>query len=107
MVLLEVLFDAKSGTGRATTLKVLLIIQLLIFLYVMEVVPAATAVTTPVLLTIAADILDEVHVPELAGVPFPLRVVLLPAHKLNSPVIVGNAFTVTDDGAETQPLLSL
>lgn len=58
-------------------------------------VPAETPVTTPVLLTVATPVLDDVHGLVAEGVPDPLSVVTDPAHTVNVPVMVGNAFTVT------------
>ena len=58
------------------------------------VVPGLTAVTTPVLLTVATPVLDEVHGVVAAGVPDPVNVIVAPAHTAVGPVIVGCAFTV-------------
>ena len=73
-------------------------------------VPAATAVTVAVVpdpVIVAADVLEEVHAPVEAAVPFPVNVLVWPAHLLSSPVKFGSPLTVMVVAAETQPLLSL
>lgn len=73
-------------------------------LYVMVVVPAEIPVTTPELLTVATDVLEDIHGLEPAAVPEPVNVVVEPAHKVDEPVmlIVGFIVNVTggfgDDG---------
>jgi len=57
--------------------------------------PAATPVTTPLVLTVASEVLDEVHGLEPAGVPEPVRVTVEPAHTVSVPDMVGAALTVT------------
>lgn len=47
--------------GNAFTVNVVVTIQLLLFRYVIMVVPADRAVTTPVLDTVATAVFDEVH----------------------------------------------
>ena len=61
----------------------------------MIVVPAATPVTTPALLTVATAVLDEVQGFTAAGVPEPVRVVVAPTQTAVVPVMVGKALTVT------------
>ena len=51
--------------------------------------------TNPVLLTVAAAVLDDTHGFEAAGVPDPVSCVVDPEHTVNVPVIDGNANTVT------------
>ena len=71
--------------------------------YVISVVPAATAVTSPVAaFTVATEVLLLLHVPPV--VPFVLRVVLAPAQSTAVPVIVPAltfALTVTVKLADT------
>jgi hypothetical protein len=61
----------------------------------MVVVPAATPVTTPALVTVATPVFDDVHGLAAAGVPDPFSVVVAPTQTFNVPVIAGCAFTVT------------
>ena len=61
----------------------------------MVVVPAATPVTTPALLTVATPVFDEIHGLAAAGAPDPVNVVVDPTQTVNVPVIVGCALTVT------------
>ena len=56
--------------------------------YVIVVVPAETPVTTPALLTVATDVLEDIHGLEPAAVPEPVNVVVDPAHNVDEPVIV-------------------
>ena len=70
----------------------------------MVTVPAATPVTTPVLLTEAIAEFDDSHGLVTAAVNDPVNAVVDPTHTLKAPVIVGNAFTVTIAVLE-QPLL--
>ena len=67
-------------------------------------VPAATPVTKPVLDTPATAELDDTHGLTVAAVGEPVNCVVDPAHIINVPVMVGNAFTVTV-AVITQPLL--
>lgn len=55
----------------------------------MILVPALRPVTTPVGLTVATAVLDEVQGFTAAGVPDPLRAVVAPAQMARLPVIVG------------------
>ena len=55
--------------------------------YVIVTVPAVTPVTTPVLFTVAIEVLDEVHGLVVAAVPEPVKVVVLPAQTLEVPDI--------------------
>ena len=57
--------------------------------------PADTPVTNPVEFTVATPVLADTHGFDAAAVPEPVNWVVEPAHTLNVPVIVGNAFTVT------------
>lgn len=58
-------------------------------------VPPATPVTTPILLTVAIAGVAETHGFTAAGVPEPVKVVVDPVQTVNVPVMVGKAFTVT------------
>ena len=64
--------------------------------YVITLVPAATPVTTPVLLTVATLVVPETHGLLAAGVPEPVSCVVAPTQVVSVPVIVGTGFTVTD-----------
>jgi len=67
-------------------------------------VPAATPVTTPVLLTVATAGVAETQGFTAAGVPEPIKVVVAPTQTVNVPVMVAAGFTVTVAVA-VQPLL--
>ena len=58
-------------------------------------VPAATAVTKPVLLTVATPVEAETHGFDEAAVPDPVSCLVDPAQTLKVPLIVGNTLTVT------------
>ena len=58
-------------------------------------VPAATPVTTPALVTVATAGVPETHGFTAAGVPDPVKVVVAPTHTVSVPVIVGKGLTVT------------
>ena len=60
----------------------------------MTVVPGLTAVTTPVLLTVATPVFEEVHGVVAAGVPDPVKVIVEPSQTAVGPEIVGSALTV-------------
>ena len=70
----------------------------------MTLVPAATPVTSPVLLTVATVVVAEVHGVVAFAVPDPVSWVVEPAQTFKVPVIVGKAFTVTV-AVWMQPLL--
>lgn len=61
----------------------------------MTLVPAATPVTTPVLLTVATAGDAETHGFTAEGVPEPVNVVVDPTQTVKVPVMVGAAITVT------------
>ena len=61
----------------------------------MTLVPFATPVTTPVLLTVATAGVADTHGLTAAGVPDPVQVVLAATATLAAPVMVGSAFTLT------------
>ena len=58
-------------------------------------VPAATPVITPVLVTVAMPVETETHGVVASGVPEPVKVMVAPSHTVKIPVMVGKAFTVT------------
>ena len=60
----------------------------------MVVVPAATPVTTPALLTVAIPVFEDVHGLAAAAVPDPFSVVADPTQTVNVPAMVGWALTV-------------
>ena len=57
----------------------------------MVTVPLETPKTDPVLLTVAIEVLDDVHGVLLAAVPEPVNVVVAPIQALVEPVMVGSA----------------
>ena len=61
----------------------------------MTLVPFATPVTTPVLLTVATAGVADTHGLTAAGVAEPVKVVVLAIHTFKFPVIVGSASTLT------------
>ena len=62
----------------------------------MVVVPALTAVTNPEFEIVATlELLDD-HGFKVAAVPEPVNCVVKPTHKVETPVIVGFGFTVTE-----------
>src|SRR5882672_9914121 len=81
--------------GCALTVTVTVLPHPLLFVYVIVLVPAATPVTTPALLTVATPVLEDVHGLTAAGVPDPVNVVVTPTHTFKVPPIVGCALTVT------------
>lgn len=81
--------------GFALTVTVAVCVQPTLFVYVITLVPAATPVTTPALLTVATAGLAEIHGLTAAGVPEPVNVVVAPTQTVNVPVMVGAALTVT------------
>jgi hypothetical protein len=80
--------------GKGFTVNVTSDLQPLEFVYVMIDVPALTAVTTPVLLTVATPVVAETHGLLVAAVALPVNVKLLPTHIAALPVIVGSVLTV-------------
>ena len=67
-------------------------------------VPAETAVTRPVLLTVATPVEADTHAFEFAGVPDPVSCVVNPAQTESVPVIVGRALTATGEVVLLQPV---
>ena len=81
-------------TGNALIVKAAVILQPSELVYVMLVLPGATAVTKPVAEIFATVVLDDTHGLFMAGVPFPANCALVPTHEFNVPDIIGKAFTV-------------
>lgn len=69
-------------------------------------VPVATAVTRPLLLTVATFVSEDVHAPEVAAVPLPVSWEVPFTQTVEEPVIVGKALIVTN-AVFWQPLLSV
>ena len=72
--------------------------------YVIVAEPTATPVTTPEALTVAMELLDEVHAPPVS--PFDVIVVIFPTHTLAVPLKVpasGPGVTVTENVARSDP----
>ena len=82
-------------TGNGFTVTVAVTIQPFAFVKVMIVVPPETPVTTPILLTEATAVFEEVHGVTVAGVAVLAKAVVEPAQTVSVPVIVGSAVTVT------------
>ena len=83
-------------TGNAFTVTFVVCEQPVLFVYVIIAVPAAIPVITPVLLTVATAIFEDCQGLDSEAVPDPTKVVVAPTHTAVVPVIVGNAFTVTE-----------
>jgi len=81
--------------GNAVTVMVAVTSHALLLVYLMVAVPLEIPVTSPALLTVATDVLEETHGLDVAGSPLPVSCVVDPAQTAVVPVIVGNAFTVT------------
>ena len=75
--------------GLALTVIVTVLLQPLLFVYVMTEVPPATPVTTPAFVIVATPVLDDVHGLAAAGVPDPVNVIVDPAQTVIGPPIVG------------------
>jgi hypothetical protein len=81
--------------GCVSTVTVTVLLQPLLFVYVITLVPGFTPVTTPMLLTVATLVVADVHGFTAAGVPEPVNVIVDPSHTVNVPVMAGCGFTVT------------
>jgi len=95
--------------GKALTVTVAVLEHPLLSLYVITLVPAATPVTVPVVLTpltVAVLVVAEVQGLLLAAVPDPVKVVVPIPQIVNVPEMVGNALTATV-AVLLHPLLSL
>jgi hypothetical protein len=95
--------------GRAFTVTLAVLEQLLLFVYVITLVPAATPVINPVVLVVALLVVPETHGVDPAAVPDPVSCVVEPIQTFKVPLIVGRALTVVaveDVGdAAVQPLV--
>lgn len=80
--------------GCALTVIVTLLIQPLLFVYVITVVPGLIPVTIPALFTVAIPVLDEDHGLLAAGVPDPVNVIVEFLQTARGPEMDGNALTV-------------
>ena len=92
--------------GLALTVKVAVDEQPALFKYVIVVVPAATAVTKPVVETVATFGVEDVHAFDVAAVPLPVNCDVALIHAESVPVIVGPAETV-NVAVVVQPALFL
>ena len=90
--------------GNALTVNVAVTTHPLLFVYVIVVVPAVNAVTSPVFETVATKPLDDVHGLDVAGVAEPVNCEVPFTQAANVPVMVGNALTV-NVAVIIQPLL--
>ena len=76
------------------TVKLILVIHPTLFVYVITTEPDETALTFPVLLTVATAVFDELHALVTAGVGEPVSWVEDPSQSVLFPVIEGRALTV-------------
>ena len=81
--------------GRALTVTVAVILHPLLLVKVITLVPTATPVTRPVVLTVATVVVVETQGVVEAAVPEPVNWVVDPTQTVSVPVIVGMGFTVT------------
>ena len=86
---------AAGAVGRAYTVTVVVILQPPLFVKVITLVPAATPVTRPVVLTVATVVVADTHGVVAAAVPDPVSCVVDPTQTVSVPVIVGITLTVT------------
>ena len=93
--------------GTAFTVTVAVLMHPPLFLKVITLVPAATPVTRPVLLTVAIVVVPDTQGVVVAAVPEPVSWVADPAQTVNVPVIVGAVgwalITTLADETEVQP----
>ena len=75
--------------GKALTVTVAVFEQPRSFVYVITLVPAATAVTKPVLFTVATVVVADSQGLEAAAVPDPVNCVVEPTQADKVPVMVG------------------
>jgi hypothetical protein len=80
--------------GKSFTVTIAVVVQPLLFLYVIKLVPAETPVTTPELFTVATPVEADIQGVVASAVAEPLNAVVAPTQTLKVPVIVGKAFTV-------------
>jgi len=97
-----------ATVGFANTVNVSVLLQPLLSKYVIVVVPAATPVTTPLLVIVATDALLDAHGVVLLAVPEPASVNVVPTQTSARLLIVGIGFTVTTTSSVfKQPLPSV
>ena len=92
------------GVGAVVTVTVAVPLLLLLSVYVIVVVPPATPVTKPVLLTVATPVFDDCHGVTAEGVPEPVNCVVPLLQIAKVPLITGFVLTVTVT-LTVQPLL--
>jgi hypothetical protein len=80
--------------GNAFTVNIAVTIQPLLLVYVIVVVPAVNAVTSPVFETVATVVLEEIHGFVVAGDAEPVNCEVPFTQADNVPVMVGSALTV-------------
>jgi len=97
-------FNVPVIVGNAFIVTVAVMLQPLLFVYVITLVPVETPVTTPALVTVATPGVADTHGFTAAGTPDPVKFVVAPTHAFNVPVIVGLALMVTV-AVILQPLL--
>ena len=90
--------------GAAVIVTVAVCVQPALFVYVITLVPTATPVTNPVLLTVATAGVAETHGFTAAAVPEPVNWVVNPIQVVKVPAIVGAALIVTVAVAVQPPL---
>ena len=84
-----------ATVGFANTVNVSVLLQPLLSKYVIVVVPAATPVTTPLLVIVATEASLDAHGVVLLAVPEPASVKVVPTQTSAMLLIVGIGFTVT------------
>ena len=89
-----------AGSGLIVTTAVAE--QVVLVVYVIVVVPAETAVTRPLLATVATAVLLLVH--DIVGVVASLSIVVLPAQADNTPVIAAGSGLIEIAFVTTQPM---
>ena len=93
---MEAFAGVMVGTaGNPLTVTVAVTLHPLLLVYVIMLVPADTAVTSPDKLTVAIAGEPETHGFVAAGVPEPVNWLVAPWHTARFPEIVGRGLTVT------------
>ena len=82
--------------GNAVTMTEAVFVQALLLVYVITLLPAETPVTNPLELTVATAGVADIQALDDAAVPDPVNWVFDPAQTVRVPVMVGNAFIVSD-----------
>ena len=86
--------NVPETVGSGLTVTVAVTVQPLLSVYVITLVPVATPVTKPALLTVALVVVPETLGVDVAAVPLAINCVVEPIQTLNVPLIVGNGLTV-------------